>query len=180
MPGGAQQLAPYPSDAWRNPAPFWLVDPASHDWSDAPPMFGSAGPAPTAPALGRVPLSPPLAPSNPTAQFGRAEANDYRRTFLEAHPELEGKVVVHHAVEQRALRRYPDVVSPEEMHSLENLRGIPIDDNYKLHLSDIRKEWNRFYDAHKTATKDELLEKASEIDRKYGSSFLPPIGGESE
>ena len=81
---------------------------------------------------------------------------------------------------QRALEIYPDAVTPEEMHSLENLRRIPIDDNNKLHLSQIRIEWNQFYNAHKTATKDQLLEKASEIDRKYGSSFLPPIGGEGE
>ncbi len=66
------------------------------------------------------------------------------------------------------------------MHSLENLRGISIDDNRKLHLGEIRKEWNRFYDDHKTATQDQLLEKASEIDKKYGSSFVPPVEGESE
>jgi hypothetical protein len=41
-------------------------------------------------------------------------------------------------------------------------------------------EWNQFYSDHKTATKEELLQKALEFDRKYGSSFLPPIGDESE
>ena len=143
-------------------------------------MFGSAGPAPTAPALGRVPLSPPLTPSNPTAQLGGSQSNDDRGAFLEAHPELEGKVVVHHAIEQRALKLYPDLITPEEMHSLGNLRGIPNDDNSDLHLSQLRMEWNQFYRDHKTATKEELLQKALEIDRKYGASFLPPIEGESE
>jgi hypothetical protein len=33
-PGAAQQLARYPWDASRNPAPFWPLDPGSYDWSD--------------------------------------------------------------------------------------------------------------------------------------------------
>lgn len=31
------------------------------------------------------------------------------------------------------------------MHSLDNLRGIPKEINSDLHLSKIRKEWNKFY-----------------------------------
>ncbi|MBI3757350.1 MAG: hypothetical protein HY267_05175 [Deltaproteobacteria bacterium] len=79
------------------------------------------------------------------ATFGRAASTDYRATFLAANPELEGQVVVHHAVEQQVLTRYPGVVSEAEMHSLENLRGIPNAINSSLHLSQIRIEWNSFY-----------------------------------
>jgi hypothetical protein len=35
----------------------------------------------------------------PVARLGRAVTSDYKLTFFKAHPELEGKVVVHHAVE---------------------------------------------------------------------------------
>lgn len=70
------------------------------------------------------------------ATFGHAVRVDYRKTFLEAHPELDGKMFVHHAVEKQAAKRYPDAaVTSAEMHSLENLRGIPNDINSELHLS---------------------------------------------
>ncbi len=109
------------------------------------------------------------------ATFGRATSNDYRATFFAEYPELNGKVVVHHAVEQQALTRYPGVVSAAEMHSLENLRGIPKETNSQLHLSEIRREWNRFYRENPTATQAQLLAKATEIDAKYGIRFSPPV-----
>ena len=37
------------------------------------------------------------------AKFGKAKSSDYRSTFFEANPDLQGQVVVHHAVEQQAL-----------------------------------------------------------------------------
>jgi hypothetical protein len=43
------------------------------------------------------------------------------------------------------------------------------------HLRAIRKEWNAFYDQHPRATKEQLLDKATEIDNKYGHLFDPPI-----
>ncbi len=51
-----------------------------------------------------------------------------------------------------------------EMHSLENLRGIPKALNSDLHLSKIRLEWNRFYEGNLNPAKQELLNKATEID----------------
>ena len=42
---------------------------------------------------------------------------DYKGTFFNAHPELEGKVVVHHAVEQQALQLYPNAVTSQQIHS---------------------------------------------------------------
>ena len=89
------------------------------------------------------------------------------------------KVVRHHAVEQQVLTRYPKVVTRKEMHSMANLRGIPKDKNSDIHLSKIRREWNKFYKKFesqgKFPTKDELLQKATEIDDKYGHLFDPPI-----
>lgn len=64
------------------------------------------------------------------ASFGTAPRLDYRKTFFEGNPalkHLEGEIEVHHAVEQKALDLYSDVLSETEMHSLENLRGFPTD-----------------------------------------------------
>jgi hypothetical protein len=109
------------------------------------------------------------------ATFGTAGSKYYRTTFFTPNQNLRGQVVVHHAVEQQALKKYPGVVTDAEMHSLENLRGIPHHLNSELHLRKIRREWNRFYDENPTATPQQLLLKATEIDAKYGSQFNPPI-----
>lgn len=68
-----------------------------------------------------------IVPKQTKATFGNATTDDYKATFFKANPHQEGKVVVHHAVEQQVMRRYPNLVRKEEMHSLENLRGIPIE-----------------------------------------------------
>ncbi|WP_254618369.1 RHS repeat-associated core domain-containing protein, partial [Vibrio metschnikovii] len=110
-----------------------------------------------------------------SASFGESTITNYKKTFFEANPDTDGAVVVHHAVEQQVLKRYPDVVSESEMHSLENLRGIPKEVNSDVHLSKIRKEWNRFYRENPSPTKQQLLDKATEIDDKFGAQFNPPI-----
>lgn len=114
------------------------------------------------------------------ASFGTALTNDYRATFFAVYPELKGQVVVHHAVEQQVLNKFPSVVTKTEMHSLENLRGIPNEINNTVHLGDIRVEWNRFYKpfiANGTSpTQTQFLQKATEIDLKYGGQFKPPVG----
>ncbi len=69
------------------------------------------------------------------ATLGTSISTNYKTTFFSAHPSLEGKVVVHHAVEQQVLTRYPGVVSESQMHSIENLRGIPKNINSDIHLS---------------------------------------------
>jgi hypothetical protein len=107
------------------------------------------------------------------ATFGKALSNDYRATFLNAHPELEGKVWVHHGVPQRALSLYPGAVTETEIHSYENLRGIPLDVNRDVHLSQITKEWNDFYHKHPDASKNELLDFATDIDGRFGHYFNP-------
>jgi hypothetical protein len=110
------------------------------------------------------------------ATFGRSDSTDYRKTFGNAHPEARDKVVVHHAVERQAPQRYPDAgISQSELHSLENLRGIPKEANARLHLSQIRKEWNRFYRENPTASKQQLLDFATWIDDAFGHLFIPPV-----
>ncbi|MDR6937888.1 hypothetical protein [Luteibacter sp. 3190] len=119
------------------------------------------------------------APSSRGASFGQATSNNYRATFFAANPELDGQVVVHHAVEQGVLTKFPGVVSETEIHSLENLRGIPKEINADVHLSKIRVEWNRFYkpflESGTRPTQEQLLQKATEIDNKFGSQFRPRV-----
>ena len=105
--------------------------------------------------------------------------NAYRTTFFDAYPDLEGHVVVHHAVEQQTLTRFPGVVTESEINSLENLRGIPNDVNADVHLSTIRTEWNQFT-GNSQPNKEELLQKATEIDLRYGGSGQPSEEDSSE
>lgn len=112
------------------------------------------------------------------ASFGEASTANYRKTFFEAYPDLEGEVVVHHAVEQRVLKVYPELVTPAQIHSLENLRGIPRSINSELHLSEVRVLWNQFYKQFPLGTQpsvDQLLDYATSIDQQLGHQFLPPV-----
>ncbi len=121
--------------------------------------------SPTPKAAEPTPIS--ITPGSP------AVSNNYRRVFFDAHPDLKGKVVVHHAIEQNVLDNYPGLFTADELHSLANLRGIPKSNNPKLHLSRIRREWNAFYRAFPNATRDEIIAKVAEIDRRFGSQFNP-------
>lgn len=103
---------------------------------------------------------------------------DYKQIFFDQNPELEGKVVVHHSIEQQVLNKYPGLFTAEEINAYDMLRGIPKDVNSEIHLSKIRVEWNSFYkdvNAGKIPkTKESFLAKAKDIDSKYGSYFNPP------
>ena len=118
---------------------------------------------------------PEYTPQNFTAKFGIAENSDYRSTFFAEYPQFRGDVVVHHAVERQVLTRYPNLIDEMEIHSIDNLRGIPKEANSELHLSEIRREWNRFYRENINPTRQDILDKATEIDNKYGYRFKPPI-----
>jgi hypothetical protein len=81
---------------------------------------------------------------------------------------------VHHAIEQQVEKLYPGRFTNAEINSLENLRGIPNPTNSKVHLSIIRKVWNRFYKDYPSATREQILKKVAEIDKMHGSIFVPP------
>ena len=102
---------------------------------------------------------------------------DYREVFFNENPKLKGQVWVHHGVEQQVLVKpqTKGLFTYDEIHSIENLRGIPNELNGDLHLSKIRKEWNRFYKEVPNPKKKQLLDKRAEIDNKYGHLFNPPI-----
>jgi len=129
--------------------------------------FRPSGYAPSATGVQAVP---------PRAKVGHTNSTDYRDTFFTANPSVSPPdTVVHHAVEQQIMNRYPGVATPEQLHSIENLRGIPKSLNNTLHLSEIRIAWNKFYRTHKTATLDELLDYATKLDDEFGHLFDPPI-----
>jgi hypothetical protein len=107
-----------------------------------------------------------------TGAIGRAA--NYRDVFFAAHPELRGQVVVHHAVEQQILKRYPGLFTEAEIHSLRNLRGIPKTVNPDLHLSQIRRAWNEFYRTHASPSRRQVLDFASVLDARFGVTFQPP------
>jgi hypothetical protein len=102
-------------------------------------------------------------------------ASNYRETFFAAHPALRDKVIVHHAVEQQVLKRYPGLFTEAEIHSLKNLRGIPKSISPDLHLSKIRRAWNQFYRTHPSPTKQDLLGFSAQLDRQFGAIFEPPL-----
>jgi len=99
----------------------------------------------------------------------------YRETFFTAHPELRGKVWVHHSVERQIPRRYPGRFKPAELDELPNLRGIPNETNPDIHLSKIRIEWNKFYREHPNPTREEILQMRDKVDDMFGAEFNPPL-----
>jgi toxin YxiD len=103
------------------------------------------------------------------------DVTNYRKTFFDKYPELKGSVVVHHAIEQQVLRRYPNLFTKEEIHALSNLRGIPKELNSDIHLSKIRKEWNRFYRNNPNPSKTDFINYMIELDKKYGDKFNPQV-----
>ena len=100
-------------------------------------------------------------------------STNYKKVFFEKNPELEGKVVVHHSVEQQVLKRYPGLFTAEEINAYDMLRGVPKEINGKVHLSQIRRLWDNFYkivDAGEVPlTQESFLNKAREIDKLLGS-----------
>ncbi len=101
-------------------------------------------------------------------------ARGYQTNFFKKYPGKKGKVVVHHSIEQQVLKLYPGLFSKAELDLLKNLRGILKSRNAKLHLSKIRKEWDKFYSKHPTATRAQILAQRNKIDRLWGSQFSPP------
>ncbi|MFE0458305.1 SpvB/TcaC N-terminal domain-containing protein [Kitasatospora sp. NPDC058965] len=175
--GGGEQGPPPEQPAAQQSS----SQPAEPNSSQQPPADSTAGPSSTEPlaSLPEVAASeaPPPATTGPRATLGSSTTTNYKKTFFAANPEAEGQVVVHHAVEQQAANKlYPGEVSESQLHSLENLRGIPKGEvNNTVHLSRIRKIWNEFYRTHPNATQEELLDQATKIDDQFGASFVPPV-----
>src|SRR5262249_45194213 len=141
------------------------ADSKSHD-AKLEPAAGPKAREPQAPGAG----------TKDTATLDHTAASagsDYRETFFAAYPTLPGQVVVHHAIEQQVLRRYPGLFTEAEIHALGNLRGIPKNMNPDLHLSQIRKAWNEFYRANANPTRQQVQDFAQKLDQQLGATFEP-------
>ncbi|RVU23083.1 type IV secretion protein Rhs [Streptomyces antnestii] len=157
--------APNPSVYVHNP----------HLWADPLGLTPCEDAAKNAQADKTTPLGKEI-PTRDEASVGSTTNHNYKQTFFDEHPELKGKVVVHHAIEQQVLKRYPGLFSPNEIHSLENLRGIPKGDiNSRIHLSEIRVSWNEFYRTHPNPTRQEVLDHVTHVDDSLGNWFNPRI-----
>jgi hypothetical protein len=113
--------------------------------------------------------------SLPQAKVGWTEDFNYRRTFAKAHPDVTN-VWVHHAVPQKVLTRYPGLFKPQEIHSAENLAGVPGGKiNQDIHLSEIRRSWDDFYKTHAAPSRQDVLDHATKIYLKVGVFFSPSV-----
>ncbi|NYE95002.1 hypothetical protein FHU41_001223 [Psychromicrobium silvestre] len=119
--------------------------------------------------LGKVTISSPA--------FGGPFRVDYRKTFFEANPTVPASSWVHHAIEQQVLKKYPGLFTKEQLNSLFNLRGIPIEVNSAVHLKAIRDEWDDFYEAHPPSviTPEAVIDFKVYLDKKYGDQFNPKV-----
>jgi hypothetical protein len=84
-------------------------------------------------------------PEKTAAEAARDAFNQVRDAYAaQLHVPPGGNV--HHAIELDVLNQFPQVFAPEELNSLENMRGILPEFNDELHLSRIRTDWNRHYE----------------------------------
>ena len=67
-------------------------------------------------------------------------------------------------MEHGVLTKYPGLFSRADIDNLSNLVGIPKAVNSKVHLSIIRKSWDRFYDNYPNASRSDIEHFAKIID----------------
>ncbi|WP_165824447.1 hypothetical protein [Tsukamurella pulmonis] len=129
------------------------------------------------PVAATTPKAPTVRPVGTSATLGASTSSSYRNTFFKAYPNVPKNTVVHHAIEQRVLKAYPGLISKSQLHSLQNLRGIPQGVNSSVHLSQIRRMWDAFYMSHPpaTTTLEDLLKFATRLDDRFGHLFNPPL-----
>ncbi|MDX2280021.1 MAG: hypothetical protein NW218_10560 [Saprospiraceae bacterium] len=106
----------------------------------------------------------------------------YRQRFMDAFPELNfiSADQVHHALPQAIQVKYPNLnVTDNQMHSLENLRGIKSgtmipNNSMPLHTY-LTNQWKIFYDSNPQATLQQILDQVKLFDDQFGPLFVPPI-----
>ena len=116
--------------------------------------------------------------------------NFYKGVFSDAFPELVddlGNMEIHHAIPRRMLMPEfsPVGITPNQMHSLENLRGIakttldPDGSGLKLHQV-ITNRWQQnffpqYVNSGTIPSMAEINAFAKQIDDLYGDLFTPPV-----
>ena len=98
-------------------------------------LTGAASEAPEAPA------------PRPVASSAGPNTN-YRGVFFRANTNpgglTENEITVNHGIERQVMTRYPGLFTWDEIHSPENLRGVPNAINDWAHLGAIGQSWNVF------------------------------------
>jgi hypothetical protein len=121
---------------------------------------------------------------NGATLLGTGRTVDWRGNFREAFPEIPQNVFdgmeIHHAIPRGAINtHYPTLgVTPYQLHSVENLRGIPrttLGPNGGALHTEIGVIWNAFYRQNPNASLQDLLDFARTIDDQFGHLFVPPI-----
>ena len=103
---------------------------------------------------------------------------NYRGRFYAKFKDAPSDMQVHHAVPQAVFdTKYPGLISEAQLHSLENLRGIPNGALYRglpAHAA-ITQRWSKFYKQHPTASLSEILDHVKDLDDELGEFLIPPI-----
>lgn len=116
-----------------------------------------------------------------TPKIGRASRLDWAKTYEEEFPDINMADIhqVHHAV-PRASNYRDNMLGEYEVHSIENLRGIP-KSHSQIH-GQITGRWTAWYNTKRDPvsgnyvyTMSEALDFAKSIDDEFGHLFVPPI-----
>jgi hypothetical protein len=104
-----------------------------------------------------------------------ATVNNFGSKFKAKFPEVSSQIGdVHHAVPQWVTSRYGHLsLTQNQIHSLENLRGIPA--NGSLDHTTITNYWEAFHHSNPSPGLDEVLDYAKWIDDNFGHLFIPPV-----
>lgn len=104
-----------------------------------------------------------------------ATVSSYRENFKNKFNDVKDQIgEVHHAVPQWVQTRYAHLgITNNQMHSLENLRGIP--NNNSLDHVTITNYWEAFYNSNQNANIGEIMDFVKFIDDEFGHLFVPPV-----
>lgn len=111
----------------------------------------------------------------PTLGAYFSTVSTYNSNFKNKFSDIQDKIgEVHHALPQAVQNKYPYFnVTNDQMHSLENLRGIPNDGS--LDHTAITNYWLGFYYTNPNASFQEVMDFVKFIDDEFGHLFVPPV-----
>jgi len=100
----------------------------------------------------------------------------YNPNFKNRFSEVANEITaIHHAVPKKVRNVY-GLIDDTQLHSLENLRGIPAADNFHQEITNRWAAWYLPYDqSNTTPSLQAVLNEVKAIDDLYGHRFVPPI-----
>lgn len=104
-----------------------------------------------------------------------ATKSTYNANFKNKFSDVSDQIgEVHHAVPRWVQTRYAHLgITNNQLHSLENLRGIP--NNNSLDHTTITNYWEAFYNSNQNANLGEVMDFVKFIDDEFGHLFVPPV-----